>query len=115
MTHQKRLPIWMTGRDRAVADALLADGFFYCGYADDFCESPGLEAVGNNWEVGGSYQSPGFDAVCEGALFCKDYSENCDLLTDAEFARLKKLISQAQIDWDTCANAGQLSLQLTTK
>lgn len=104
-----KLPIWLNGRDRAVASALLSDGFSYCGNADDFCESPGLESIGN-WQVGGTYQAPGFDAVCDGALFCKDYSENCDSLTNAEFERIKLLISQAQLNWDTCADAGQLSL-----
>lgn len=102
-------PCWLGARARAVASALMADGFFYCGDADEFCSSPGLEAVGN-WEVGGSYQYPGFDAICEGALFFKDYSENTDLLTDTEFTRIKQLISQAQLAWDTCSNAGQLSL-----
>lgn len=104
-----KLPVWLTGRDRAIAEALLQDDFFYCGDADEFCSSPGLEAVGN-WEVGGSYQSPGFDAICDGALFFKDYSENSELLTDAEFERIKQLISQTQLAWDTCSNAGQLSL-----
>lgn len=101
--------IGLAGRDRAVADALVADGFFHCGDADDFCESPGLETVGN-WEVGGSYQFPGFDAICDGALFFKDYSENDEALTDAEFDRIKQLIFQAQLAWDTASNAGQLSL-----
>lgn len=102
-------PCWLGARARAVASALMADGFFYCGNAEDFCESPGLETVGD-WEVGGSYQFPGFDAVCDGALFFKDYSENDQLLTEEEFERIKKLISQAQLNWDTAANAGQLSL-----
>ena len=110
MLTQIQLQPWLTGRDRAVAEALVAESFSYCGYADDFCESPGLEAVGN-WEVGGTYQAPGFDAVCDGQyLFCKDYSENIESLTQEEFERIKRLISQAQLAWDTCANAGQLSL-----
>ncbi|MBD2184819.1 hypothetical protein H6S82_01105 [Planktothrix sp. FACHB-1355] len=102
-------PCWLRGRARTVAEALLQDGFFYCGHADDFCESPDLETVGD-WFVGGSYQFPGFDAICDGALFFKDYSDNSSSLTEEEFGRIKQLISQTQLAWDTCSNAGQLCL-----
>ncbi|MCL1475700.1 hypothetical protein [Argonema antarcticum] len=107
---QNRLPIWLSGRDRAVADALIADGFKYLGCPYDPEDMLAPEQVGD-WYLSSVQQEPMLEACHTiGALFFKDYSESASSLTEQEFERIKRLISQAQFAWDTASNAGQLSL-----
>lgn len=125
----KNLPIWLGGRDRAVAEALLQDGFTYQGCPFDPDDMFLPEPVGD-WFISPVCQEWAIEVCHEcGALFRKDYrgveiEENFvnvptdddrdhdsePLLSNAEWERIKALITIAQLAWDTCSNAGQLSL-----
>ncbi|MBD2180615.1 hypothetical protein H6S82_05505 [Planktothrix sp. FACHB-1355] len=101
------LPCWLKGKAIAVAKVLIADGFCYCGEAEEFCVNQHLESVGD-WLIGNWHYV--IDAITDGALFSKDYndSEDCDI--DKEIERIQQLIAKAELDWDSCINEGQLSL-----
>lgn len=102
------LPYWLKGKATAVAKALIADGFCYCGEESEYCICyENLEAVGD-WLIG-NWQYV-IDAITDGALFSKDYndSEDCDI--DKEIERIQQLIAKVELDWDSCINEGQLSL-----
>ena len=103
----KNLPCWLKAKAIAVAEMLIADGFCYCGKEEEFCIfDEHLEAVGD-WLIGGAC---GIEAIADGALFFKDYSERNDYSSDAEIERIKQAIAQAELEWDSGINAGQLSL-----
>ncbi len=106
------IPCWLGARAQAVAEALIADGFWYVGLAENFCTFPEEEEINpDSWVVCGSYQEIGIDVIHDGALFFRDFDED---LTPEQFQeeleKVKRTISQTQLAWDTCANAGQLSL-----
>ena len=101
------LPYWLKGKAIAVAEALIADGFSYCGQEEEFCVNQRLELVGDwligNWECV-------IDAITDGALFSKDYNDSDNYDSDEEIERIQQLIAQVELDWDSCINEGQLSL-----
>lgn len=118
----KNLPIWLGGRSRAVAEALLQDGFTYQGCPFDPDDMFLPEPVGD-WFISPVCQEWAIE-VCHqsGALFRKDYrgvaidenfvnvptdddgdDDNEPLLSNAEWERIKQLISQTQLAWDTCS------------
>ena len=104
----KNLPCWLKAKAIAVAEVLIADGFCYCGKEEEFCVfDERLEAVGD-WLIGGWECS--IDAITDGAMFSKDYSERNDYSSDAEIERIKQAIAQTELEWDSGINAGQLSL-----
>lgn len=91
-----------------MAEVLIADGFWYCGKESEFCVfDEHLEAVGD-WLIGGWECS--IDAITDGALFSKDYSQCEDYNSDEEMKRIKKAMASSELDWESCTNEGQLSL-----
>ena len=92
-----RLPIWLTGRDQAVANALIADSFKYLGCPLDPEDMLAPERVGD-WYLSPVHQEPMLEACHHyGALFRKDYAEDYSNLNDAEYQRVRELIAKSQL------------------
>ncbi|GET39658.1 DUF7694 domain-containing protein [Microseira wollei] len=109
-------PCWLFGKAKFVAEKLLADGFWYCGNSDNFVVIEDLTEQVGDWLLGFGYQELGLDAICDGALFFKDldhFEEQSQF--ESEINRIKNLIIQSELDWESGLSAGQACLRLAMK
>jgi hypothetical protein len=107
--NKMKLPQWLTGKNRYIAESLISQNFHYCGHADDFCEGHFIEGM-EDWDIFFSYGSLGVDVVCKKALFFLDL-ESSDLTPEQVLEHAKKLISLFSYQWDhSSQNHQQLEL-----
>lgn len=108
-----QLPCWFDERAMTVANALLEQGFCYCGLEEEFCVIEENLINAGDWKIGGTYQDMGIDAIHDGALFCLDLTGAPDELDfNTELTRIQQLIKSTEKQFDlTFGGAGiQLSL-----
>ena len=95
----------LTPKATYVADALVKDGFRYCGKCGEEKQFIFLincaESVGD-WFVGGAYQELGLDAVHSDELFFKELPDECDRpMFESELDRIKTLILKAEEQFES--------------
>jgi hypothetical protein len=114
-------PCWLSGRDAAIAKALIEKaGFCYIGSIDDFCVYDEELGTGyklakcHGWQLASAYGEVGLEAVKDGAIFakCLEVLPNIDF--EAEVRLAKQVIRGAVRDWEQnyVSNFQQLSLSL---
>lgn len=92
-----KLPVWLMGRDRAVADTLIADGFTCLGCPFDPEDMLAPEKVGD-WFLSSVHLEPMLEACHHyGALFRKEYADDYHDLDNAEYERVRELIAKSQL------------------
>ena len=93
-----KLPSWLSGKNRYIAENLITQGFHYCGHADNFCGGYYLEGL-EDWDLFSPYGGLGLDLVCDKALFSIDL-ETSELSPEQVLEHAKKLISLFSYEWD---------------
>ena len=85
----------LSPKAKAVTEALIAEGFWYCGTTKKFLIQQ-MENCGD-WKIGGAFveEGIGLDIVFGGDLFFKAYNEDAPL-NQEEIERIKQLILQAE-------------------
>jgi len=88
-------PCWLSPKDKAIAQALILKGFWYCGKAEDFCTSEYGLSHCHGWSIAADHEF--IDAVCDGALFVCDVGKDADF--ESEFLKIKLAIRKAVAAW----------------
>lgn len=94
----KDFPCWLTGKDKAIAQALIEKGFHYAGLAEDFYtpdDNTMIKVCG--WKIGAEYIDC-IDAVADGALFCLGIEEK---EFENKFRETKLTIHRAVEKWES--------------
>jgi hypothetical protein len=90
-------PCWLSPKDKAVAEALVSMGFWYCGKAEDFITYEEAMTKHHGWLIGGAYQEQLLEAVGDEALFVFDVADDEDF--EGKFLQTKMTISRAISEW----------------
>ena len=90
-------PCWLSPKDKAVAEALIKMGFWYCGRAEDFIVFQEHMTRCHGWLIGAAYQEQFLEAVVDGALFTFDVADDEDF--EGKFLQAKVTISRAISEW----------------
>lgn len=93
-----RLPSWLSAKNTYIAENLIAQGFHYCGHADNFCQGYFIEGL-EDWDLFFALGEIVLDAVCDKALFALDL-ETSELSPEEILEHAKKLISLFSYQWD---------------
>ncbi|HLO85509.1 MAG TPA: hypothetical protein VK203_10975 [Nostocaceae cyanobacterium] len=110
-------PCWLTGKNKAIAEALLRINFCYCGLEDDFCESD-VTWKCEGWKLGTSAGLVHLDAVYDGALFsrCLETEDGFEpdekKYFDDVLKQVKKTIRNTAKDYTQSKNHTQLKLAI---
>ena len=92
---QSDFPCWLKGKDKIIAQALLDNGFWYAGKAEDFAIAEPLIKL-EGWVVSSCCGEIAIDCVRDGALFCRDIDRE-DF--DRAFLETKVAISAGAAKW----------------
>jgi len=90
-------PCWLSPKDKAIAEALINMGFWYCGLEENFIIYPELMIRYHGWLLGGAYQESLLEALADGALFVFDVADDEDF--DKKLVQAKLTINRAVEEW----------------
>jgi hypothetical protein len=71
---QNNFPYWLKPGDAFIAKALIKEGFWYVGIAEDYPTDEIVNVV-EGWEIGFSCGESLVDCVIDGAMFCCEIDE----------------------------------------
>ena len=100
-------PCWLSGRDTAIAKALIEKaGFIYCGREEDFI--PYDEEIGNGyrlarccgWQLASARGEVALEAVRDGAVFGKCLEVLPDIDFEKEVRLALRVIRAAAQEWE---------------
>jgi hypothetical protein len=100
-------PCWLSGRDAAIAIALISQaGFIYCGRKEDFI--PLDEEIGTGyklakccgWQLASANGEVALESVRDGAVFGKCLEVLPDIDFEKEVRLAKRVIRAAAKDWE---------------